>query len=563
MKKKRIPLPSSNHIKRFNAYIRKVVSGKIPACKEHRQACQRHLNDKKAKKFKFDTRAAERACEFIELMPHVKGKWSRERSTLKLQDWQLFIVCSIFGWKLADNTRRFRVVYIKVPRKNGKSTLVAGIAVYMFVADGEAAAEVYSGATTEKQAWEVFGPAREMIKLTPALQSCYGVQVNARNMNVPGSMAKFEPVIGDPGDGSNPSCAITDEYHEHKTSQQYDTMLTGMGSREQPLQLVITTAGDNIAGPCYDLEDASKKCLSGAVVNDELFAILFGIDEDDEWDSVEALKKANPNFGISISEKFLLARLNDAKSRASRRGIYKTKHLNVWVNARAAFFDIEAWQAGSSDKTPEDYAGRKCYIALDLASKVDVAAQVLVFPPDGDHKDWGVFPKFYIPETKIEDEENQHYAAWADDGWIEVTPGNVIDFDIIEEDLEEMIEQFNPVDVAYDPFQATQFATQQIKKGVNMVEYGATVRNFSEPMKNLDALIMKRLIIHNGNPCMAWMMSNVVAKLDRKENVFPNKNKPEQKIDGPVALIMAVGRCMVEAEVVQESVYNTRGITVI
>ncbi len=556
-------LRSSNYIKRMNAYVRKVVSGKLPACNEHRQACQRHLNDIKAKKFKFDKKASDRACEFIEMLPHVKGKWSREKETLKMGDWQLFIVCSIFGWKRKDGTRRFREVYVKVPRKNGKSTLVAGIGVYMFVADNEESAEVYSGATTEKQAWEVFGPAREMIKRTPELQEHYGVQVNARNMNMPVSMAKFEPVIGDPGDGSNPSCAITDEYHEHKTSALYDTMLTGMGSREQPLQIVITTAGDNIAGPCYDLEDAAKKCLSGAVKKEDLFAIIFGIDPDDEWDTIKALKKANPNYGVSVKADFLKARLNDAKARTSRRGIYKTKHLNVWVSARAAYFDLEAWQASAYDIKIEDYLGRKCYVALDLASKVDVAARLFLFPPDDDNQDWGIFPRFYIPEDKIEDPENQMYAAWADEGWIETTPGNVIDFDIIEEELEEDCKKYNPVDVAYDPFQATQMATQMTKMGIEMVEYGATVRNFSEPMKNLDALILKRLIKHDGNPCMAWMMSNVVAREDAKENVFPRKNKPEQKIDGGVALIMAIGRSMVEEEGNKESIYNTQGITVI
>lgn len=557
-------MANSKYITKMNAYIRKVISGKILSCNEHRQACQRHLNDLKKKKFKFDKAAASRVCEFIELMPHVKGKWSKDNKKLELESWQIFIVCSIFGWKDKDGFRRYRNVYIKVPRKNGKSTLMAGIGNYMFVADGEEGAEVYSGATSEKQAWEVFGPARQMIDKTPELKDHFGVIVNAKNLNVVGSMSKFEPVVGDPGDGPSPSCAITDEYHEHKTSNLYDTMLTGMGAREQPLNLVITTAGDNIAGPCYDLEDAAKKCLSGAVPNEELFAIIFGIDEDDDWDSVEALIKANPNYGVSVSAKFLQARLNDAKSRASRRGIYKTKHLNVWVNARAAFFDVEAWQAGGDvNLSMEDYKGRKCFVALDLASKIDIAAKIIIFPPEDEYKDWGIFVKFYLPEVTAEDPENEHYEKWVDDGWIITTPGNVLDFDIIQEDLEDFCKEYNPVDVAYDPFQATQMATQMVKKGVEMIEYGATVRNFSEPMKELDAIILKRLVRHEGNPAMAWMMSNVVAKLDAKENVFPRKNKVEQKIDGPVGLIMAVGRCMVENEEDGESVYETKGITVV
>ena len=267
----------SDHVRRAEEYAAEIVAGDMPACGLVQLACERHLRDTRnsGSPYYLDDAAASRVCQFIELLPHVKGKWARANERLTLSPWQSFIIVNVFGWKRkSDGLRRYRRVYIEVPRKNGKSSLTAAVGLYMLTADGEHGAEIYSGATTEKQAWEVFGPARLMARNSPALVDHFDLAVGAKNLHILDSASKFEPVIGKPGDGASPSMSITDEYHEHQTSEQYDTMLTGMGAREQPLAWVITTAGSDTAGPCYALRGEAIETLEGSISNDELFALI-------------------------------------------------------------------------------------------------------------------------------------------------------------------------------------------------------------------------------------------------------------------------------------------------
>jgi phage terminase large subunit-like protein len=308
------------NIDRANEYARAVVAGDIPACKWIRLACQRHLDDLRSAKldgarYYFDHRAGEVACLFIQALPHTKGKWASKGERLRLEPWQCFFVACMFGWKRShDHLRRYRRALLWVPRKNGKSALAAGIGLYMLAADREYGAEVYSGATTEKQAWEVFRPAKLMAQKTPELLEHFGIEVNASNIHIMDNASRFEPVIGKPGDGSSPHCAIVDEYHEHADDTMVDTMETGMGAREQPLLLMITTAGDNMAGPCYQMQVDAQKMLEGVIEDDQTLALIYTVDAEDDWTKPETIRKANPNFGVSVSEDFLLARLNDAKN---------------------------------------------------------------------------------------------------------------------------------------------------------------------------------------------------------------------------------------------------------
>lgn len=285
-----------------NQYARDVVRGKIVVCQYVIDACQRHIDDmaqEKSRKFRyrFDKDLAEQAAKFIQLLPHTKGEWAFKRMPITLEPWQLFIVCSAFGWvHKGIKLRRFREVYTEIPRKNGKSAISAGVALYCFTCDNEFGAEVYSGATTEKQAWEVFRPAKLMCKRTPLLIEAFGIEVNAKNMNRPEDGARFEPLIGNPGDGQSPHCAIVDEYHEHDSDSLYTTMLTGMGARRQPLMWAITTAGYNIEGPCYDKRREVIEMLNGTVPNEELFGVIYTVDEGDDWTDPEILKKQIPTW---------------------------------------------------------------------------------------------------------------------------------------------------------------------------------------------------------------------------------------------------------------------------
>lgn len=552
MAKAKFPL-----VKAAEDYAKRVIAGKIPACKWIILLCQQHLDDLEQAKsdgfpFYFDPAKAEKVAKFLQLLPHTKGKWAGKRELVKLEPWQLFSVCIPFGWiRKKDDTRRYRTILIFVPRKNGKSIIGGGIGLYMLTADGEFGAEVYSGATTEKQAWEVFRPAKLMVERTPALKEHFAVEVNASNICRLEDGSRFEPVIGKPGDGSSPSCSIVDEYHEHKDSTLFDTMETGMGAREQPVMLVITTAGSSIGGPCHQLVRDSERMLEGVLKRDDLWAALYTIDEGDDWTSEDVLIKANPNYGVSIAGDFLLARQRDAMQSASKQATFRTKHLNEWVGAKNAWLNMLRWRQCPERKTLAELEGRPCFIGLDLASKIDIAGNVLVFPPVADDPLWHVHGRYYLPEARVIEEldgNTDRYREFDALGLLTLTDGEVIDFEVIKEDLREFSGRFDVQQVAYDPWQATQLAQEMTNEGLLMVEVRQTVQNISEPMKELEALVLQKKLAHGDCPILTWMASNVVAKLDVKDNIYPNKERPENKIDGIVGLIMALSRAIAGRE---------------
>jgi phage terminase large subunit-like protein len=493
--------------------------------------------------FYFDKQKAEMVLKFKQAMPHTKGKWAQQRLLLTLEPWQCFMNMNIFGWMRKDtDKRRYRVAILFVPRKNGKSAEAATTGLYMLAADNEYGAEVYSGAANERQAKEVFTPAQIMTKKDSDFREFYGVQSNASCIVIPENGSKFEPLIGNPNDGASPSCAIVDEYHEHQNDNLFETMQTGMGSREQPLILVITTAGDNISGPCYQMMSEAIKMLDGVGDDDETFAMLFTVDKDDDWKSEEALIKANPNFDVSISGDFLRSQQKKAIGSARKQSAFKTKHLNIWVGSRSAYFNLEKWNnCADSNLDIVDYFGQTAYLGLDLASKYDIAALVMIIPVG--ENEYVMFNKSYLPEETILNGTDA-YQQWAIDGWLTETDGQIIDFNVIQDDILDLCKNFVVEEVAYDPFQATMLVTSLMSKNVSVVELGANVLNFSEPMKQIEALTRTGGIKHNGDPCFTWMMSNVVNKPDRKDNDYPNKDKPENKIDGPVAMMMAMNRAM-------------------
>lgn len=540
-------------VKAAEAYARAVVAGKVPACKWIKLACKRHLDDLKASKAKdfpytFDPAKAERVAKFLQLLPHTKGRWASKRENIKLEPWQLFSICIPFGWiRKKDGTRRYRTIVIFVPRKNGKSIIGGGIGIYMFTADGEFGAEVYSGATTEKQAWEVFRPAKLMVERTPDLKDFFGVDVNASNMCRTEDGSRFEPVIGKPGDGSSPSCAIVDEYHEHQDSTLFDTMETGMGSREQPVMLVITTAGSSIGGPCHQLVRDAERMLEGAIDRPDLWAMLYTIDKDDDWTDEKALIKANPNYGVSISSDFLQARQRDAMQSAAKQATFRTKHLNEWVGAKNAWLNMLRWKEAPPRKSLAELEGRPCIIGLDLASKIDIAGLLLVFPPVEGDPVWHVHGRYYLPEARVVEELDSNTARYREFdalGLLTLTDGEVIEYEVIKEDLREFAGRFDVLEVAYDPWQATQLGQEMQAEGLLMVEVRQTVQNLSEPMKEVEALVLQKKLAHGDCPILTWMASNVVAKLDAKDNIYPNKERPENKIDGIVALITAMCRAI-------------------
>ena len=548
-------------------YAKEVVAGKIPASRFVKAACKRQIDDLKRWKakgsaYRFDTARANKVCRFIELLPHIKGPKAGE--LIVLEPWQVFILTTVYGWIKADGTRRFRRVYIEVPRGNGKSALSSGVGLYMLCADAEGGAEVYSFATTRDQAKIVFGDAQNMARRTTGLKAHFGVEVNAHNINVVRTASKFEALSaeGSTLDGLNTHFACVDELHAHKTRAVYDVVETSIGKRAQSLLWVITTAGSNRAGICYEVRSFVTKVLAGVAKDESQFGIVYGLDDGDDWTTEEALIKANPNWGISVMPEVLLPLQAKAMTMPSAANNFKTKHLNEWVNADTAWMDMRAWDA-CKDPTldPELFTGEPAWVALDLASKVDIAAKVSLHVREIDGKQhYFCFGQYYLPRDTVDRGENSQYQGWESMGLLTVTDGAVIDFGVIEDDLLADCSRFEVREVPYDPFQATQMSTRMAAQGVPMVEMRPTVLNFSEPMKQLEALVLQGRLHHNGDPVMTWMMSNVVAHMDAKDNIYPRKERPENKIDGVVALIMALGRALAEQPNGGASVYEDRGL---
>lgn len=537
-------------------YARQVEAGEIEACKWTRLACRRHLDDlERAEvvgwKYKFDETKAARACRFLEMLPHVKGGWAANAELMTLQPWQVFILCVLFGWVKAETgSRRFSLAYVEVPRKNGKSQLAAGIGLYMVACDGEFGAEVYSGATTEKQAHEVFRPARQMMERSTELAQVLGVLPATKGIRRQEDGSRFEVVVGKPGDGSSPHCGIVDEYHEHDSDVLFDTFRTGMGARRQPLLFVITTAGDNTAGPCKLLQADVCNILEGLFERDEVFGIIFSIDAGDSWTAVNSLAKANPNLDVSVFREFLVTEQQTAIVNARKQGIFQTKHLDVWVGAVSSYFDVRRWNELADDSLrPEQFIGHPCVIAVDLATKRDFTAQVIMFAKQiAGRQHYYAFPRLYLPAAQVDRPSAGHCKEWAQDGWIHTHPGHTVDFDAITDEVVGSINRFDAIELAYDPWNATPLA-QAVEKRTSAiaVEMLQAARVLSAPMKELDAAIAEGRIHHDGNPAIAWMIGNVKAKEDANENVFPRKEagREENKIDGAVAMVMALARASV------------------
>lgn len=547
---------SRDYVAIATAYAEDVIAGRIPACVYVQQACQRQLSDldrqgREDWPYTFDLERAAHVCRFVELLPHIKGKWARERRRIELEPWQVFILTTAFGWIDSAGHRRFRVAYDEIPRKNAKSTLSSGVGLYLLMADGEEGAEVYSVATTRDQAKIVWQDARQMVLRSGGMQQRFGVEASAHSIYVEDSASAFKALSRDHGgnlDGLNIHAGIIDELHAHKTREVFDVIDTGTGSREQSLLWLITTAGFNRSGICYEKRSYTIKVLNGSVEDPTWFGIIYTVDEADLADEERLFtdaavwQKANPNWGVSVMPADIARKARQALETPSARNNFLTKHLNVWVNADTAWMDMIAWdRCADPELQIEDFAGEPCHVAADLASKVDIASLAFVFERDGHY--YG-FVRNYLNEDAAEEGRNSQYSGWARTGNLIVTPGSVTDYEVIEDDIRQAATDYRITELALDPWQAEHMRQRLAEEGLQTIEFRQTVANMSEPMKQLQALVLQGRFHHNGDPVLTWMMSNVVAHLDAKDNIYPRKEFPANKIDGVVALIMALARAM-------------------
>lgn len=556
------------HVHEALKYARAVVSGRIVACKWTKFACKRQLEDlkrwkKKKDPYHWEPEKGERVCKFIENLPHIKGEWANRRENLTLSPWQKFILTTVFGWIKPDGYRRFKTVYIEVPRKNGKTTFSAGVGLYMLAADGEAGAEIYSAAAKRDQAKIVFKDAWHMASSEPEFREYYGVEVNAHNINILGTASKFESVSSDGGtnDGLNTHNGIIDELHAHKNRSIFDVIETSMGARTQPILWIISTAGSDMAGICYEQREYVTKVLEKTTEDESYFGIIYTTDEGDDWKAVRSWKKANPNYGISVKPDYLKDKCAKAEEMPSARNTFLTKHLNNWVNADTAWMDLDAWAACyDPDMKLEDFEGEDCWGGLDLSSKKDLTSKAKIFKKDDEYY---IFMNNYLPEDRVHSKDiakSAHYDGWSKDGWITLTDGNMIDLDLVEEEIRHDLSRYSFKAIGYDPWQAAQMVGHLLNDNAPMVEIRPTVPNFSDPMKTFEALVLGKKIHHNGDPVLTWAISNVVCHVDRKDNIYPNKEREPNKIDPVIAVLTALNRALADNEEDSTSVYESRGI---
>jgi phage terminase large subunit-like protein len=556
-------------------YPRDVLDGKILVNKWIRLACERHFSDLANAKelgFYFDYEEAEFVFDFFGLLNLWEGEWAGE--PFILEPWQKFMIGSLFGWKqLKDGFRRFRTVYWEVARKNAKSTTAAGIGIAMLVVDGEPGAQIYSAATKRDQAKIIFDSAKNMVEASPSLRG--RVEVLRNNMNVLKTNSRFQPLSADAKkmDGFSTSCALVDELHAHPNRRMYDVIETSTGARRQPMMVNVTTAGYDRFSICYEMHGYAKQILEGVIQDESFLALIYALDEKDDknktpaddWRDETKWIKANPNLGVSCKLDDLRRKCNKAEQLPSAQNAFRNLHCNEWTEQSERWLDIAVWDENGEEFDPDVLLGRECYAGLDLAKTTDLTALALLFPPEEYETSWKVLIKYWIPNDNIRarvEKDKVPYDVWRDQKLIQTTEGNVTDYKFIFSDTMEWCEKYNVKELAFDRMFANEITQKLQEEGVEVVPFGQGFLSMAAPCEELERMLLGKLLNHNNHPVLRWNASNVAIKKDPAGNKKPDKEKSTEKIDGIVALLMAIGRAIVRDED-DSTVYAGRGITTI
>ena len=551
---------------RVQGYIDDVMSERVVVGRLERLMVERHLRDLEegpARGLEYRPEMGELVVDFCGLLNHSKGEWAG--TPLRLEPWQEFIVLQLFGWMRADGTRRFRQAYFEVARKNGKSTLAAALGLYMLVADGEGGPEIYCGAKKKEQAKIIWSEAYRMVVSSPELSG--EVTAHSSSIFVRGTAARFNPLSDDDKQtsGHNTHCGILDELHEHPTDEMWNLVRTSMGSRRQPVLLMTTTAGDDENSICGQQRHYAERILRGTIEADHFLAAVYAIDDESEWREEANWRKANPNLGVSVSVDDMRELAAEAAEKPRTLNAFLRYRLNIWLSSAVRWFRPEVWDAASQAVDEESLAGRPCYGGLDLASRDDVAAWMLIFPPDDPEGVYEVLCRFFVPQSTIFErstKSNVPYDVWVRQGHLIATPGEVIDHEFIFAKMDEDARKFDVVDVAFDRWGAARVYTIMEDRGLTMVQMGQGYVSMSGPSKELERIVRQRRLHYGEQPVMRWMGHNVVVTEDPAGNIKPDKGKAREKIDGVVALVMALDRSMRHGRP-KRSVYEERGIEMI
>lgn len=511
----------------------------------------------------YDKAKADRAVTFINNLSHTKGKWAGKR--FDLLPWQEQIVRDLFGIVKEDGNRQFLTAYIEIPKKNGKSELAAAIALYLLYADNEASAEVYGAACDRNQASIVFDVAKQMVQMSRPLEKRSKI-MGATKRIVNYSNAGFYQVLSaETGTkhGLNVSGLVFDEIHAQPNRHLYDVLTKGSGdAREQPLFFIITTAGTDRNSICYELHTKALDILNGRKKDTSFYPVVYGLSDEDDWNDEANWRRANPSLGHTIGIDRVREAYQQALDNPAEENVFKQLRLNMWTSSSVAWIPEHVYAKGNDPIQYDSLKGRSCYAGLDLSSTSDITAFVLVFPPRFEEENYIVLPYFWLPEDTLElrcRRDHVLYDVWERHGYIKTTEGNVVHYGFIEKFIEDLSEIYHIKEIAYDRWNATQMVQNLEGMGLTMIPFGQGYKDMSPPSKELFKLMMEGKIQHGGHPVLKWMGQNVVMRQDPAGNIKPDKEKSVEKIDGIVALIMGLDRC-IRHQGESGSVYDERGI---
>lgn len=502
-------------------------------------------------------RPENRALKFIQKLRHTKAPWAGK--PFILEKWQRKIIRDLFGALNADGTRQYRTAYLEFPRKNGKSELAAAIALFLLFADDESGAEIYSAAGDRDQAAIVFNIARTMVEQEPELKRRCRIVPSLKRIEIPEKDSFYRVLSADHATkhGFNAHGVIFDELHAQPNRKLWDVLTTSGGTREQPLVVAITTAGYDRHSICWEQHDYARKILDGVIEDPSFYPVIYAAPEDADWTDEAVWYQANPALGSFRKIREMRALCRKAMVVPSNQNTFRRLYLNQWTKQESRWLDLARWTKSAGEVFEEDLQGETAYGGLDLASTIDVAAFVLVFPDgEGSHD---VLPFFWLPEENIEKRVKRDrvpYDAWVRQGFIRTTPGDVIDYRYIRRDINELGERYHIAEIAFDRWGATQITQELEDDGFTMVPFGQGFASMASPTKELLKLVLGCRLRHGDNPVLTWMADNMVVRQDPAGNVKPDKEKSTEKIDGMVALIMGLDRALRH----ETSVYNERGI---
>ena len=512
----------------------------------------------------YDEAKANRAVGFIENLKHTKGKWDGE--PFWLLPWQEQIVRDIFGIVDENGHRQFRTAYIEIGKKNGKSELAAAVALYLLYADNEPSAEVYGAAADRQQASIVFDVARRMVEKAPALLKRSKMMAATKQIVNYSNAGFYQVLSAEVGTkhGLNVSGLVFDEVHSQPNRKLYDVLTKGSGdAREQPLYFLITTAGTDRESICYELHCKALEIMKGNKIDHTFYPVVYGLPDDADWTDEENWYRANPSLGQTIQIERVREAFNEAIDNPAEENVFKQLRLNMWVSSLTRFIPEQIYDLGNTPVDMASLEGRDCYGGLDLSSTGDITAFVLMFPPRDEMEKYVMLPFFWIPEDTIPIRVRRAsvpYDVWYRQGLINATEGNVIHYDFIEHFIEDLGKKYHILEIAFDRWGAVQMTQDLEGMGFTVVPFGQGYKDMSPPTKEFYKLLMEGRIIHGGNPVMKWMAGNVVVDTDPAGNIKCTKAKSPEKIDGIVAAIMALDRCIRHENV--GSVYDERGLMI-